>query len=80
MKTVSGDLDAKGFEAGMIYKLDLKELDDVFKTKDDGTPDPNNPDTPDPEPTASKQLVVKVLPFTWTVQNIKPDLNGGYKK
>lgn len=79
MKEHTGDLDA-GFLAGTIYKLDLKELDDVFKTKDDGTPDPNNPDTPDPEPTASKQLVVKVLPFTWTVQNIKPDLNGGYKK
>ena len=79
MKDHTGDLDG-GFLAGTIYKLDLKELNDVFKTGDDNKPDPNNPDTPDPEPTASKQLVVKVLPFTWTIQNIKPDVTGGYKK
>ncbi len=79
MKDATGDLDS-GFLAGMIYKLDLKELNKNFNTKEDGTPDPDNPDTPDPEPTASKQLVVKVNPFTWTAQNIKPDINGGYKK
>ena len=80
MKDATGDLDAKGFEAGVIYKLDLKELNGAFKTRDDGTPDPNNPDTPDPEPSQKKVLVVKVKPYTWTAQNIKPDINDGYKK
>lgn len=79
MISSTGDLDG-GFLAGMIYKLDLNELSKDFKTGDDNTPDPSNPDTPDPEPTASKQLVVKVNPFTWTAQNIKPDVDGGYKK
>lgn len=80
MKDGTGDLDAKGFEAGMIYKLDLAELSKNFNTDENGKPDPKNPDTPDPEPTASKQLVVKVQPYTWTAVNIKPDINGGYKK
>lgn len=80
MKSATGDLDATGFLAGTIYKLDLNELSKDFKTGDDGKPDPENPDTPDPEPTANKQLVVKVKPFTWTAQNIKPDVNNGYKK
>ncbi|MFR6434822.1 hypothetical protein [Porphyromonas sp.] len=80
MKSATGDLDATGFLAGTIYKLDLGELSKDFKTGDDGKPDPENPDTPDPEPTANKQLVVKVKPYTWTAQNIKPDVNNGYKK
>ena len=79
MKDATGDLDG-GFLAGTIYKLDLNELSKDFKTGDDGKPDPENPDTPDPEPTANKQLVVKVNPYTWTAQNIKPDVDGGYKK
>ena len=73
------DLDG-GFLAGTIYKLDLNELSKDFKTGDDGKPDPENPDTPDPEPNQKKQLVVKVKPYTWTAQNIKPNINGGYKK
>ena len=69
------------FEAGKIYKLNLKDLSDDFKTGDDGTPDPNNPDTPDPEPNAKRLLNVKVEPYTWTIVNIKPDVdNKGYKK
>lgn len=69
------------FESGKIYKLNLKDLSDDFKTGDDGTPDPNNPDTPDPEPNSKRLLNVKVKPFTWTAQNIKPDVNNnGYKK
>lgn len=67
------------FESGNIYKLDLKELSDDFKTGNDGTPDPNNPDTPDPEPNSKRLLNVKVIPYTWTAVNIKPDVNG-YKK
>lgn len=73
------DLDG-GFLAGTIYKLNLDELSKDFKTTDEGTPDPKNPDTPDPEPNQKKQLVVKVKPYTWTAQNIKPNINGGYKK
>ena len=73
------DLDG-GFLAGTIYKLDLNELSKDIKTGDDGKPDPNNPLTPDPEPNQKKQLVVKVKPYTWTVQNIKPNINNGYKK
>ena len=79
MKSATGDLDG-GFLAGVIYKLDLKELNGAFKTTNEGTPDPNNPDTPDPEPSQKKLLVVKVEPYTWTEQNIKPDVNNGYKK
>ena len=79
MTATTGDLDH--FQSGMIYKLNLKELSKDFKTGDDGTPDPNNPDTPDPEPNQKKQLVVKVKPYTWTAVNIKPDVDGnGYKK
>lgn len=73
------DLDG-GFLAGTIYKLDLNELSKDFKTGDDGKPDPENPDTPDPEPNQKKQLVVKVKPYTWKAQNIKPNINNGYKK
>ena len=79
MMAATGDLDA-GFQAGVIYKLDLNELSKDFNTTPEGTPDPNNPDTPDPEPNQKKQLVVKVKPYTWTSQNIKPDVNNGYKK
>ena len=75
----TGDLDA-GFQAGVIYKLNLDELSKDFTTTDEGTPNPNNPDTPDPEPNQKKQLVVKVTPYKWTSQNIKPDVNNGYKK
>ena len=79
MITEETDLDG-GFLAGVIYKLDLNELSKDFKTGDDGKPDPENPDTPDPEPNQKKQLVVKVKPYTWTAQNIKPNVNNGYKK
>ena len=79
MKDATGDLDG-GFLAGVIYKLDLNELSKDFKTGDDGKPDPDNPDTPDPEPNQKKQLIVKVKPYTWTAQTIKPDVDGGYKK
>ena len=78
MTAATGDLDH--FKSGMIYKLDLKDLSDDFKTSDDGTPDPNNPDTPDPEPNSKRYLKVMVTPFKWTAVNIKPDVNGGYKK
>ena len=79
MKDGTGDLDG-GFVAGMIYKLNLDELSKDFNTTPEGTPDPKNPDTPDPEPNQKKELVVKVKPYTWTAQNIKPDINNGYKK
>ena len=78
MTAATGDLDH--FKSGMIYKLDLKDLSDDFKTGDDGTPDPNNPDTPDPEPNSKRYLKVMVTPFKWTAVNIKPDVNNGYKK
>ena len=78
MTAATGDLDH--FESGKIYKLNLAELSKDFKTGDDGTPDPNNPDTPDPEPNAKRYLKVIVEPYTWTAVNIKPDVNGGYKK
>lgn len=78
MTAATGDLDH--FESGKIYKLNLGELSQDFKTGDDGTPDPNNPDTPDPEPNAKRFLKVIVEPYTWTAVNIKPDVNGGYKK
>ena len=79
MKSATGDLDG-GFLAGVIYKLDLNELSKDFKTGDNGLPDPNNPDTPDPEPNQKKQLIVKVKPYEWKAQNIKPDITNGYKK
>lgn len=72
MKATTGDL--KSFEAGNIYKLDLKELNDHFKTSEDGTPDPSNPDKEDPEQKGDKILVVKVGAYKWTAVNIKPDL------
>lgn len=72
MKATTGDL--KSFEAGNIYKLDLKELNDHFKTSEDGTPDPSNPDKEDPEQKGDKILVVKVDAYKWTAVNIKPDL------
>ena len=79
MEKTSGDLNS--FEAGKIYKLDLAELSKDFKTSDDGTPDPDNPDTPNPEQEGKMLLNVKVKPYKWTTQNIKPDVNGGgYKK
>ena len=79
MTASTGDL--KHFDSGMIYKLDLKELSDAFKTGDDGTPDPKNPDTPDPEPNSKRFLKVMVTPYKWTAVNIKPDVDGnGYKK
>ena len=68
-----------GFLAGVIYKLDLNELSKDIKTGEDGKPDPNNPLNPDPEPNQKKQLVVKVKPYEWTAQNIKPNINNGYK-
>lgn len=73
------DLDG-GFLAGVIYKLNLDELSKDFNTTPEGTPDPKNPDTPDPEPNQQKQLIVKVKPYTWTAQAIKPNINNGYKK
>ena len=63
------------FEAGKIYKLDLADLSEHFKTKDDGTPD--TPVTPDPEHDGDNKLTVKVETFTWEAVNITPD---GFKK
>lgn len=78
MVSATGDL--KSFEAGKIYKLDLAQLSEDFKTNEDGTPDPNNPDKEDPEQKGDKILVVKVKPYKWTAVNIKPDVKGnGYK-
>ena len=78
MVSATGDL--KSFEAGKIYKLDLAELSKDFKTNEDGTPDPNNPDKEDPEQKGDKILVVKVKAHKWTAVNIKPDVDGnGYK-
>lgn len=78
MTAATGDLDH--FESGKIYKLNLKDLSDDFKTDGKGLPDPKNPDTPDPEPNAKRLLKVMVEPYTWTAVNIKPDVTGGYKK
>ncbi|WP_297163893.1 hypothetical protein [uncultured Porphyromonas sp.] len=72
MVSATGDL--KSFEAGKIYKLDLAELSKDFKTNEDGTPDPSNPDKEDPEQKGDKILVVKVKPYEWTAVNIKPDV------
>ena len=65
------------FEAGKIYKLDLADLNEHFKTGDDGTPD--TPVTPDPEHDGSNKLTVKVTPYEWQAINIIPD-TGGFKK
>ena len=62
------------FNVGTIYKLDLKGLNDHFKTNEDGTPDPNNPDSSEPESKGSKELQLIVKPCTWTSQNILPEL------
>ena len=72
MKSAPADL--ASFEAGMIYKLDLKELSEHFKSNEDGTPDPTNPDKEDPEQKGDKILVVKVKPCKWTAVNIKPEI------
>lgn len=71
---VSTSNDLPSFETGKIYKLDLKELNGNFKTNEDGTPDPTNPDKENPEEKGDKILVVKVKPCTWTAVNIKPDV------
>lgn len=65
---------ALSFKVGTIYKLDLKGLNDHFKTNEDGTPDPNNPDTTEPESKGKKELQLIVKPCTWTAQNILPAL------
>ena len=65
------------FEAGKIYKLDLADLSEHFKTDKDGNPD--TPVTPDPEHDGSNKLTVKVQTFTWTAVNIIPDADG-FKK
>ena len=62
------------FNVGTIYKLNLNGLNDYFKTKDDGTPDPSNPDTTEPESKGKKELQLIVRPCTWTAQNILPQL------
>lgn len=77
MKENTGDLTS--FAAGTIYKLGLEELTKDFTTDDEGNP--TGPDTPNPEQEGKMLLNVKVKPYTWTAQNIKPDVNGnGYKK
>ncbi|KXB37307.1 hypothetical protein HMPREF1869_00445 [Bacteroidales bacterium KA00251] len=74
----SGKLDpnlpALKFSVGTIYKLNLNGLNDHFKTKEDGTPDPNNPDTTEPESKGKKELQLIVRPCRWTAQNILPQL------
>lgn len=65
---------ALSFSAGTIYKLNLNGLNDYFKTNDDGTPDPNNPDSSEPESKGKKELQLIVKPCTWTAQNILPQL------
>lgn len=65
---------ALSFSAGTIYKLNLNGLNDYFKTNEDGTPDPNNPDTTEPESKGKKELQLIVKPCTWTAQNILPQL------
>ena len=65
------------FEAGKIYKLDLADLNEHFKTDKDGNPD--SPVTPDPEHDGNNLLTVFVKPYTWEIVNIIPDANG-FKK
>ena len=62
------------FNVGTVYKLNLNGLNDYFKTNEDGTPDPNNPDTTEPESKGKKELQLIVKPCTWTSQNILPEL------
>lgn len=68
------NIPALRFNVGTIYKLDLKGLNDHFKTNEDGTPDPSNPDTTEPESKGKKELQLIVKPCTWTSQNILPEL------
>lgn len=65
------------FEAGKIYKLDLADLNEHFKTDKDGNPD--SPVTPDPEHDGNNLLTVFVKPYTWEIVNIIPDASG-FKK
>ena len=65
------------FEAGKIYKLDLADLSEHFKTDENGNPD--TPVTPDPEHDGSNKLTVKVQSFTWKAVDIVPDVDG-FKK
>lgn len=65
------------FEAGKIYKLDLADLNEHFKTDKDGNPD--TPVTPDPEHDGNNKLTVKVKTYEWQAINIIPDANG-FKK
>lgn len=68
------NIPALSFSAGTIYKLNLNGLNDYFKTNDDGTPDPNNPDSSEPESKGKKELQLIVKPCTWKAQNILPQL------
>ena len=65
------------FEAGKIYKLDLADLSEHFKTDKDGNPD--TPVTPDPEHDGANKLTVVVKSYEWQAVNIIPDANG-FKK
>ena len=65
------------FEAGKIYKLDLADLNEYFKTDKDGNPD--TPVTPDPEHDGANKLTVFVKSYEWKAINIVPD-TGGFKK
>lgn len=65
------------FEAGKIYKLDLADLNEHFKTDKDGNPD--TPVTPDPEHDGANKLTVFVKSYEWKAVNIVPD-TGGFKK
>ena len=68
------DNDLQSFAVGTIYKLNLNGLNSHFNTSLDGTPDPNNPDTTEPESKGSKELQLIVKPCTWKAQNILPQL------
>lgn len=68
------NIPALSFNVGTIYKLNLNGLNDYFKTTNEGTPDPNNPDTTEPESKGKKELQLIVKPCTWTAQNILPQL------
>ena len=65
------------FEAAKIYKLDLADLSEHFKTDKDGNPD--TPVTPDPEHDGANKLTVVVKSYEWQAVNIVPDA-GGFKK
>ena len=65
------------FEAGKIYKLDLADLSEHFKTDKDGNPD--TPVTPDPEHDGANKLTVVVKSYEWQAVHIIPDANG-FKK